>query len=137
MTDTAVTPSPVTVGAIPWYKSPQYVTAMLVVMGAVTTLYPKASAVLHIDTPTGEAAAIELIGALVTLLGGSVSWVLRQINKTQPITLTQAEATAHPATQALIQTQSAMREAGIPTSVELQATIAASPSVNPQTEHAK
>lgn len=122
--DPVPTPAPVTIGAIPWYKSPQYVTAMLVVMGALTTLYPKVAGVLHIDTPTGAAAAIEVIGAVVTLLGGAVSWVLRQISKLQPVTFTQTAAAVHPSTQAIIQTQTAMRQAGIPTSVELQAEIA-------------
>jgi hypothetical protein len=117
------TPAPVTAGAIPWYKSPIYIAAMTTVLGAIATLYPKAAAVIGINTPLGQTAFIELAGGLVTLAGGGVIWVMRQINKGQPITLTQAAANVHPSTIAVVETQAAMAQAGIPTAVTLQAQI--------------
>lgn len=124
------TPAPVTAGAIPWYKSPIYVAALTTVLGAIATLYPKAAAVLGINTPLGQTAFIELAGGVVTLMGGAVIWLVRQLNKGQPITLTQASANTHPSTIAVVETQAAMREKGIPLAVELQKQIQSGVSAN-------
>jgi hypothetical protein len=118
-----VGPTPVVAPAIPWYKSPIYIAAMTTVLGAIATLYPKAAATIGINTPLGQTAFIELAGGLVTLAGGAVIWVMRQISKGQPITFTQAGANAHPNTQAVVQVQAEMKQAGIPTAASVAAQI--------------
>jgi hypothetical protein len=125
------TPAPVTAGAIPFYKSPIYLSAMGTVLGALTTLYPKAAAAIGINTPAGAAAFIELVGAGMTLAGGAIIWIVRQVTNLQRVTLTQKAANADPSTRAVVQVQAAMKAAGIPTAVELQKTIAASSVARP------
>lgn len=124
-------PAPVTAGAIPFYKSPIYLSAMGTVLGALTTLYPKVAATLGINTTAGATAFIELVGAVMTLAGGGIIWIIRQVSKLQPVTLTAKAAAAAPATIAVVQTQQAMANAGIPTARALQASIEAASTVKP------
>jgi hypothetical protein len=116
------TPAPVTAGAIVWYKSPQYLLAMTVVVGGALAFFPKLSKLLSAANMSVVDFA-ELIGAGLTLVGGGVAWILRQIGKIQPITFTQKAADSDPSTIAVVQTQAKMAAAGIPTAVTLQAQI--------------
>jgi len=109
-----VQPAPVPTAATVWYKKPVYMIAMASIFASLTALYPKAAAVFHIDTPLGQAAAMELIGGLVTLLGGGILWLLTQFSKLHPVALTTATALTNPTTVALAQTQKRMDDAGIP-----------------------
>lgn len=129
-------PAPVTVGAIPWYKSKQYVLAMTIVAGGALAFFPKLNKMLSAAN-VSVLDFVEMIGAGITLLGGGIVWVLRQLGKIQPITLTAAAAAMHPSTLAVVQTQAAMAQAGIPTAVTLQTQIqdaAKTPLVQPLSE---
>lgn len=115
MADTTGTPTPVIVPAIPWYRSPIYNGALIVVLGAVTTLAPRAAAALHLDSLAGKEAAIEVIGAGLTLLGGAFIWALRQFSKIAPVTFDAKAAAEHINTKAVVATQAAMMASGVPT----------------------
>ena len=127
------TPALVTAGAIPFYRSPVYLCAMGTVLGALTTLYPKVAAAIGITTPAGATAFIELVGAGMTLAGGAVIWIIRQISTLQPITLTQKGATDAPATLARVQTSVSMAQAGITPSGVLAAQIQTSQDATAKT----
>jgi hypothetical protein len=105
-------PTPVTAGAIPFYRSPQYILAMSIVVGGACAFFPALGAILKKDQ-ISVLDFVEIIGAAIALLGGGAAWIIRQISKLQPITLTQKGATAAPATLARIETTIAMNEAGI------------------------
>lgn len=130
MADDPVAPAPVTAGAIPWYKSPQYLLAMTIVVGGALAFFPKLNKALQ-SANVSVLDFVEMVGAGITLLGGAIVWLLRQISKLQPVTWTKAEAQRHPATQAVLQTQAAMAAVGIPTAVTLQKAIEAAPIVKP------
>lgn len=115
------TPLPVTAGAIPFYKSPQEIALATTAVSALIAVFPKLGQFFHLSTPSDAANAVTavfgFIAVVVPIIGGIVRWN----SKGQPLTVTQAAADAHPATQAVVTVQAKMAEAGIPTAAVLAA----------------
>jgi hypothetical protein len=116
-------PSPVTAGALPWYKSPVYIFAAGVVLAALGNLFPKAKRLVEQAGFSSTEDVLQFIAAIVTLVSGVAIAVLRWWAKVQPLVWTRKQALEHPATVAVVETQKAMQQAGIPTAVTLQAQI--------------
>jgi hypothetical protein len=126
-----VTPSPVTAGAIPWYKSPQTIGLVTTFVSAAIALFPKVGQLLGMSSPGDVSNAVSTVFGFIAVAAPFIGTIVRAKSKEQPLTMTQAAADSHPATQAVIQTQAAMRADNIPTAVETQAKIEAAPTVKP------
>jgi hypothetical protein len=124
----AATPAPVTAGAIPWYKSPVQIGLVTTALSAAIALFPKLGTALGLTSPTAISDAVTSIFGVIAVVAPIIGSVMRARSKVQPLTLTQAGAAANSSTQAVVQTQAAMKQAGIPTAVETQAKIDAAPA---------
>lgn len=113
-----------TVGAIPWYKSPQTIGLITTFIAAGIALFPKVGAKFGLTSPDAISAAVQNIFAGISVVAPMIGVIVRSMQKTgQPITLTQAGADAHPATLAA---QAAAVSAALPAPVE---TVAATTAV--------
>jgi formylmethanofuran:tetrahydromethanopterin formyltransferase len=130
-TPNPVTPSPVTAGAIPWYKSPQQIGLVTTAVSAAVALFPKLGQALGLSSATAVSDAVTNIFGVIALVAPVVGSFIRAKSKVQPLTMTQSGADANSSTVAVLQTQIAMRRANIPTAVETQAKIDAAPIVTP------
>jgi len=119
-TPNPVTPAPVTTGALPWYKSSVYIGAVTTVVSTLVSLSPKAAVALGITTPGDVGPMVESVFQVIALLAGAFTAIKRQTSAAQPLTLTQKSADTNTATVAVVQTQTAMRAAGIPLAAELK-----------------
>jgi|SRR5580693_4982404 hypothetical protein len=126
----APTPAPVTAGALPWYRSPVYIGAVTTVLSTLLSLSPKAATAIGLNTPGSVSSAVEAVFQIVALGAGIFTALKRQTSASQPLTLTQKGADTNTATVAVVQTQTAMRAAGIPLASELKTQLdAKSPGV--------
>lgn len=114
-------PSPVTAGAIVWYRSPVLISQITSGITMAAALFPKSAlvAALGLTDPDKVSALVSQICSAISLLSLLVGTVMRVRSKVQPTTLTAAGAANHPATQAVVQVQADMAKAGIPTAVTL------------------
>src|ERR1700679_2364747 len=125
------TPTPVTAGAIAWYRSPQQIGLVTTAVSAAIALFPKLGQALGLSSATAVSDAVTNIFGVIALVAPVVGSFIRAKSKVQPLTLTQARANTNSDTVAVVQTQTAMKAAGIPTAVETQAKIDAAPIVTP------
>jgi hypothetical protein len=84
--------------AIPWYKSPVYIGAVVTILSTITSLSPKLAALL--GSPDAISQNVTAFFSLVALGSGIFTAVKRQNSAVQPLTMTQAAADVHPATVA-------------------------------------
>jgi hypothetical protein len=134
-------PAPITVGAAPWWTSTDQKLKIATGVAVLVLAFPKSALVAkwgltNPDQVTNYINAASVVAPLATLAWG---FIARIYSKIQPLTLTRAAAASNTATIAAVQTQAAMRQHGIPTSVERQAQLeasavsAATPVTPPQT----
>jgi hypothetical protein len=135
------TPAPITVGAAPWWTSTDQKLKIATGIAVIVLAFPKSALVAkwgltNPDQVTNYINAASVVAPLATLAWG---FIARIYSKIQPLTLTRAAAASNTATIAVVQTQAAMRQHGIPTSVERQAQLeanaitASAVSATPQT----
>src|SRR5450631_180238 len=122
------TPAPITIGAAPWWTSTDQKLKIATGIAVLVLAFPKSALVakLGLSNPeqvTNYINAASVVAPLATLAWGFVARIYSTI---QPLTLTRAKAASNTATIAVLQTQAAMRQHGIPTSVERQAQLEAS-----------
>jgi hypothetical protein len=122
------TPAPITVGAAPWWTSTDQKLKIATGVAVLVLAFPKSALVAkwglsNPDQVTNYINAASVVAPLATLAWG---FIARIYSKIQPLTLTRAAAASNTATIAVVQTQAAMRQHGIPTSVERQAQLEAS-----------
>jgi hypothetical protein len=117
------TPLPVTAGAAVWWTSPQFkgllATFVISLLAIAAHWIPKLSSISY-DQVFGW------IGDITEVLvagGALLALIQRALSKGNPLTLTTQGAANHPSTIAVVETQAAMKQAGIPTAVELQKTL--------------
>ena len=91
-----------TVGALPWYRSPVMVGAVVTILSTLAGLAPKAFAAVGLNNPTAIETAVASAFQVFALLAGVFTAVKRTTSTVQPLTSTQASADAHPATMAVI-----------------------------------
>ena len=120
-------PAPVTAGAAPVWKSNVQVSLAVAFITGVAAIFPKAEIVAKFDLIDPVKAEgyvnLALMGmSLISVVGASA---FRYFSKLAPQVLSWAAAMKHPATKAVIQTQAAMAQAGIPPTVVTQARIEA------------
>lgn len=126
MTDTTDPVPPVaaavTAGAAPWYKSQVQVAQVSAAVATVIAFLSRAPKIKEYISGFGLDDA-DTVSALIA--AGALIWgiVARATSKVQPLTLTQAAATNHPSTQAVMVTQASMARAGIPTTAVTEAAI--------------
>jgi hypothetical protein len=98
------TPVPVTtptVGAIPWYKSPQQIGLVTTALSAAIALFPKLGPLIGVSTPAEATVWVQTIFGFIALVAPLVGSVVRARSTLQPLTLTQGNADVHPATLAV------------------------------------
>jgi hypothetical protein len=87
-----------TVGALPWYRSPVMIGAVVTIISTLAGLAPKIFAAIGLDNPTAIQSAVAAAFQVFALLSGIYTAVKRSNSTVQPLTTTQAKADAHPAT---------------------------------------
>jgi hypothetical protein len=127
----STTPAPVTAGALVWYKSPQQIGLVTTAVSAAVALFPKLGQALGLSSASAVSDAVTNIFGVIAFVAPVVGSFVRSRSKIQPLTLTQNSADTNSSTVAVLQTQTKMRAAGIPTAVETQAKIEAAPIVTP------
>lgn len=95
----------VTVGALPWYRSPQQIGLVTTAVSAALALFPQASHWLGLTNPGDIANAVTAVFGVITLIAPIVGGVWRAKSPLQPLTLTQAGADVHPATIVALHTE--------------------------------
>jgi len=118
-------PSPVTAGAIPWYQSAEQRKKIVTAVLVIAAMLPKSSSVSALGLDNAEVVAGYVTDAAGTAALAQLLWsfIQRFRSKLQPLTFTKAAAAAHPSTVAVVATQAAMAQAGIPTAATLAASI--------------
>jgi hypothetical protein len=93
--------------AIPWYKSPVYITLLVTLLTSLSMLFPKAALLLGLGSPEAIQKTAELVLGWVglgvtglTAVASAFGLFKRKNSPLQPLTLTQKGADEHPATQA-------------------------------------
>jgi hypothetical protein len=86
--------------AIPWYKSPVMIGAVVTILSTLAGLAPKAFAAIGLNNPTAIETAVASAFQIFALLAGIFTAIKRTTSAVQPLTATQAGADAHPATTA-------------------------------------
>lgn len=83
--------------AIPWYRSPVYVGAVVTIISTLLSLVPKLAAALGLTSPDAISHAVDSAFQLVALAAGVFTAYKRQSSPDQPLTLTKTGAETHPA----------------------------------------
>jgi hypothetical protein len=99
-----------TVGALPWYKSPVMIGAVVTIISTLAGLAPKAFAAVGLNNPTAIETTVASAFQIFALLAGVFTAVKRTTSAVQPLTASQAGADAHPATMAVIAATAPPRE---------------------------
>lgn len=89
--------------AIPFYKSPVYIGAVVTILSTIASLSPKLAAIL--GNPDAISQSVTSIFSVIALGAGLFTAVKRKNSTVQPLTLTQGGADVHPATLANAQAQ--------------------------------
>ena len=84
--------------AIPWYKSPVYIGAVVTILSTLGSLSPKLAGLLGISTAADTATLVNNAFGIIALVAGVFTAIKRQTSIIQPLTLTAASAAAHPQT---------------------------------------
>lgn len=83
--------------AIPWYRSPVYIGAIVTILSTLASLAPKTFSTLGLTSPDSISHTVDTVFQFIAL-GAAVFTAYKRSNSTvQPLTLTQAAADAHPA----------------------------------------
>lgn len=89
---------PNTIGALPFWKSPQFILIAGTVVSALVAKFPKIGLIFGItDSASAEAFVTSFAGG-IAILAPIVAGTLRWRSKVQPLTVTQNQADNHPAT---------------------------------------
>jgi|ERR1700722_208836 len=91
-----------TVGALPWYRSPVMIGAVVTIISTLAGLAPKAFAAVGLNNPTTIETTVAAAFQIFALLSGIFTAIKRTTSAVQPLTTTQAAADAHPATAAAV-----------------------------------
>jgi hypothetical protein len=89
------------IGAIPWYKSPVMIGAVVTVLSTILGLTPKLAAALGLTSPGAIQTTVDAAFQMIALVAAIVVAIKRQGSTLQPLTLTQAGADAHPSNAAV------------------------------------
>lgn len=81
--------------AIPWYKSPVYIGAVVTVVSSIAGLFPKASQALGLTDPNTISNTVGAVFQVIALVSGVFTAQQRAASVIQPITLTQSSADNH------------------------------------------
>lgn len=124
-------PMPATIGAIPWYQSTDQKLKVATGIAVLVLAFPKSALVAKFglanpDQVTNYINAASVVAPFVPL---TWAFVARIFSKIQPLTWGAKSAAVHPATVAVLQTQAAMTQAGIPPTALVQARIEAEQAV--------
>jgi hypothetical protein len=111
------TPAPVTAGAIPWYRSPTIISSISTIVSMLVVLAPKLTDAVGL-TASNVPVFVNTTFEIIAAISGVIAGISRARSTVQPLVSGPAAAAVHPSTIAVIQTQAAMRAAGIPTAVE-------------------
>ena len=83
--------------AIPWYKSPQTIGLVTTAVSALIALFPKIGPAIGINSAADISTVVTNIFGTIAILAPIVGTIVRAKSTVQPITLTQSQADAHPA----------------------------------------
>lgn len=125
-TPNPVTPKPVTAGAVPWYTSTTIISSISTIVSMLVVLAPKLSDALGL-TASNVPAVVNTTFEVIAAISGVVAGISRARSPVQPVVSGPVAAAVHPSTIAVLETQAAMKQAGIPTAVEKQQLITGVP----------
>jgi hypothetical protein len=91
-----------TIGALPWYKSPVMIGAVVTIISTLAGLAPKAFAAVGLNNPTAIQTTVASAFQIFALLSGIYTAVKRTTSTVQPLTTTQAAADTHAATVSVV-----------------------------------
>lgn len=114
-----IAPAPVTAGAIPWYKSPTIISSISTMVSMLVVLAPKLTDAIGL-TASNVPMVVNTTFEVIAALSAAVAGISRARSTVQPVVSGPAAAAVHPSTIAVVETQAAMKAAGIPTAVEKQ-----------------
>ncbi len=83
--------------AIPWYRSPVFVSAAVSVVSSLIGLTPRLAVALGLTSPGAIQSAVDSVFQVIGLGAALYAAVKRQSSEIQPLTLSQKAADAHPA----------------------------------------
>jgi hypothetical protein len=105
--------------AIPWYRSPVYIGAVVTILSTLASLAPKTFTALGLTSPDAISHTVDTVFQLIALGAGAFTAYKRSSSTAQPLTLTQTGADIHPATIANdVKAANAMRTAADPTPIQ-------------------
>ena len=81
--------------AIPWYRSPVYIGAVVTILSTLASLAPKTFVALGLTSPDSISHTVDTVFQLITLAAGGFTAYKRSSSTMQPLTLNQASADAH------------------------------------------
>jgi hypothetical protein len=81
-----------TMNAIPWYKSPVYIGAVITILSTLLSLLPKVAAALGLTDPDAISTTVNSGFQVIALIAGVFTAVKRQTSTIQPLTLTKQAA---------------------------------------------
>ena len=83
--------------AIPWYRSPVYIGAVVTILSTLASLTPKTFLALGLTSPDTISHTVDTVFQLIALVAGGFTAYKRSSSSIQPLTLTQSGADVHPA----------------------------------------
>lgn len=92
MTNGDPNPAP---AAIPWYRSPVYIGAVVTVVSSLASVAPKAATELGLTSSDAISHLVDTVFGVVTVASGAYTAYKRSKSPVQPITMTQARADNH------------------------------------------
>lgn len=82
--------------ALPFYKSPVYMGAVVTILSTLASLAPKTFAALGLTSPGAISHTVDIVFQLIALVAAAFTAYKRSQSPIQPLTLTQAGADVHP-----------------------------------------
>jgi len=82
--------------ALPFYKSPVYIGAIVTILSTLASLAPKTFTALGLTSPDAISHTVDTVFQLIALGAGAFTAYKRSSSTIQPLTLTQASADVHP-----------------------------------------
>jgi hypothetical protein len=86
--------------ALPWYKSQVLISQIVTVISAITAIAPKVATALGLTSVDAINQTVTAVFGVIAVAATAYGAVRRVNSPLQPLTLTQADADAHPATVA-------------------------------------
>jgi hypothetical protein len=89
-----------TIGALPWYRSPQQIGLVTTAASAFIALFPKVGQLLGWTSPGDVANGVTAFFGAIAIIAPIIGTFIRARSPVQPLTLTASSAEVHPATLA-------------------------------------